>query len=141
MDIRPLTDSYAVAPQIAAEDAPALAEAGFKTVICNRPDGEVPAEFQASAIRAAVEAAGMRFVENPVVGGAITPENVSSQGAVIAEQNGPILAYCASGNRSSIVWAMSQSSARPVEELIATPAQYGYNLEPFRPVLEQMSKS
>lgn len=140
MDIRPLTDGYAVSPQIAAEEASEIAAAGFKTVICNRPDGEVPAEFQADAVRAAVEAAGMTFVVNPVVGGAITPENVSAQGTAIAGQPGPILAYCASGNRSSIVWAMSQAAARPVDELIAVPAQYGYNLEPFRPMLEHLSK-
>ncbi|MBN2760153.1 MAG: TIGR01244 family phosphatase [Rhodobacteraceae bacterium] len=139
MDIRPLTDGYAVSPQIAAEEATEIAAAGFKTVICNRPDGEVPPEFQADAIRAAVEAAGMTFVVNPVVGGAITPENVSTQGAAIAGQPGPILAYCASGNRSSIVWAMSQAAARPVDELIAVPARYGYNLEPFRPMLEHLS--
>lgn len=141
MDIRPLTDSYAVSPQIAAEEAAEISAAGFKTVICNRPDGEVPAEFQASAIRAAVEAAGMNFVVNPVVGGAITQENVAAQGAAIDGQPGPILAYCASGNRSSVVWAMSQVGKYPIEDLIATPAQYGYNLEPFRPVLEQLSKS
>lgn len=140
MDIRPLTDGYAVSPQITAEDAQALAEAGFRTVICNRPDGEVPGELQADAIRAAVEAAGMTFVLNPVIGGAITPENVSAQGATITEQTGPVLAYCASGNRSSIVWAMSQAGTRPVDELIATPAQHGYNLEPMRPILEQLSK-
>lgn len=139
MDIRPLTDGYAVSPQIAAEDAAEIAAAGFKTVICNRPDAEVPEEFQAAAIRAAVEAAGMTFVLNPVVGGAITPDNVRGQGGAIANQSGPILAYCASGNRSSVVWAMSQAGSRPVDELIATPAQYGYNLEPLRPILEQMS--
>ncbi|CUX83337.1 MAG: TIGR01244 family protein [Roseibaca calidilacus] len=140
MDIRPLTDGYAVAPQIAAEEAAEIAAAGFKTVICNRPDGEVPAEFQSDAIRAAVEAAGMNFVANPVIGGAITPDNISAQGAAIADQPGPILAYCASGNRSSIVWAMSQVGTRPIDELIATPAQHGYNLEPLRPLLENLSK-
>jgi uncharacterized protein (TIGR01244 family) len=141
MDIRPLTDGYAVSPQIAAEEATEIAAAGFKTVICNRPDGEVPPEFQADAIRAAVEAAGMTFLENPVVGGAITPENVAEQGDAIAGQTGPILAYCASGNRSSIVWALSQAAARPVDELIAVPAQHGYNLEPFRAMLEHLSKA
>lgn len=141
MDIRQLTDDYAVSPQIAAEEAADIAAAGFKTVICNRPDPEVPEEFQASAIRKAVEAAGMTFVLNPVVGGAITPDNVSAQGTTIADAPGPILAYCASGNRSSIVWAMSQAGKHPVEELIATPARFGYNLEPFRPMLEHLSKS
>lgn len=140
MEIRPLTDGYAVSPQIAVEDAAAIAAAGFKTVICNRPDGEVPDEFQTTAIRAAVEAAGLTFVENPVVGGAITQENVELQGESIRSHDAPILAYCASGNRSSIVWAMSQAGVRPTQELIAIPAQYGYNLEPLRPMLESLAK-
>lgn len=141
MDIRPLTDDYAVSPQINAEDAVAIAQAGYKTVICNRPDAEVLPEFQADTIRAAVEAAGMVFVANPVVGGAITAENASAQGAALADQPGPVLAYCASGNRSSIVWAMSQAGQRPTDELIALPAQHGYNLEPFRPILDQLGNS
>lgn len=140
MDIRQLTDNYAVSPQIAAEEAKDLAAAGFKTVICNRPDAEVPPELQADSIQAAVEAAGMTFVVNPVIGGAVTPENVSAQGAAISNQAGPILAYCASGNRSSVVWAMSQVGTRTVDDLIATPARHGYNLEPLRPVLEALDK-
>jgi uncharacterized protein (TIGR01244 family) len=138
MDIRPLTDTYAVSPQISVQDVADIAQAGYKTVICNRPDAEVLPEFQADAIRAAVEAAGLVFVENPVIGGAITIENSETQGATLAEQPGPVLAYCASGNRSSIVWAMSQAGQRPTEELIALPAKHGYNLEPFRPILDQL---
>lgn len=139
MDIRPLTDDYAVSPQISAEDASTIAQAGYRTVICNRPDAEVLPEFQADAIRAAVEAAGMVFVDNPVLGGAITAENATVQGAALTDQPGPVLAYCASGNRSSIVWAMSQAGHRATDDLIALPAQHGYNLEPFRPMLDQLA--
>ncbi len=140
MEIRPLTDSYAVSPQITPEDVAAIAEAGFTTVICNRPDGEIPTEVQASAIRAAARAAGLRFVENPVVGGAITLDNVSEQGRAMRDSAGPVLAYCASGNRSSIVWALSQAGARPTDDLIAIPARYGYALEPFRHTIEQLAR-
>lgn len=140
MDIRPLTDTYAVTPQITAQDVAEIAAAGYKTVICNRPDGEIPAEFQADQIKAAVEAAGLSFVLNPVIGGAISMDNVTAQGAAIAQSDGPILAYCASGNRSSIVWALSQAGQMPVDELIARPAQYGYMLEPFRPTIEQLAQ-
>lgn len=140
MDIRPLTDTYAVTPQIRAQDVAEIAAAGYKTVICNRPDGEIPAEFQADQIKAAVEAAGLSFVLNPVIGGAISMDNVTAQGAAIAQSDGPILAYCASGNRSSIVWALSQAGLMPVDELIARPAQYGYMLEPFRPTIEQLAQ-
>ena len=140
MDIRPIADGYAVSPQITPEDVAALHEAGFTTVICNRPDGEIPPEVQAEAIRAAVEGVGMRFVLNPVVGGAITIENVEAQGAALDAAEGPVLAYCASGNRSSIVWALSQAGKRPTDELVAAGAKYGYATEQFRPTIEQLAR-
>lgn len=140
MDIRHLTDTYAVSPQITPDDVATIAGAGFTTVICNRPDGEIPPDVQADALRRAVEAAGLRFVVNSVVGGAITMENVTAQGDALTASTGPVLAYCASGNRSSIVWALSQAGTRPTDELIAIPAKFGYALEPFRPTLEQLAK-
>ena len=140
MDIRPLTDTYAVSPQIAPEDMDAIVQAGYRTVICNRPDGEIPPEVQAEAIRRATEAAGLRFVLNPVVGGAITRDNIAAQGAALAESDGPVLAYCASGNRSSIVWALSQAGTQPTDTLIAIPSRYGYGLEPFRALIDQIAK-
>jgi uncharacterized protein (TIGR01244 family) len=139
MDIRPLTESYAVTPQIAVEDIPAIKAAGFTTIVCNRPDGEIPPDLRAAPLRAAAEAAGLHFVENPVIGGAITMENVTSQGSAIAESTGPVLAYCASGNRSSIVWALSQAGKQPTDTLIATPARFGYNLEPFRATIDDLA--
>ncbi len=139
MDIRQITADYAVSPQITPEDAAAIREAGFTTVICNRPDSEIPAEVQSDRIRAAVEGAGMQFIENPVVGGALTMDNVTAQGAAIAGSTGPVLAYCASGNRSSIVWALSQAGTRPVDELIGLPARFGYQLEGLRAQIEALA--
>ncbi len=139
MEIRPLTDAYAVSPQITPEDIPMILAAGYKTVVCNRPDGEIPPDLHADQLRAAVEGAGLRFVDNPVIGGAITRENVAAQGQAMADSQGPVLAYCASGNRSSIVWALAQAGARPTDELIATPARHGYNLEPFRETIDKLA--
>lgn len=139
MDIRRLTDTYAVSPQIMPEDVAAIAAAGFTTIIDNRPDGEIPPEVQTDAIRDAANAAGLAFVANPVVGGAITPDNVRLQGETLGTAKGPVFAYCASGNRSSIVWALSQSGSRPTDELIATAARAGYNLEPFRVQIDRLA--
>ena len=141
MDIRPLSDQYAVSPQITPEDVTAIAEAGYTTLICNRPDGEIPPELRADVIRRSAETAGLRFVLNPVVGGAISLENVQAQGAALRDSDGPVLAYCASGNRSSIVWALSQAGQRPTDELIAIPARHGYALEPFRSTIEQLANT
>ena len=140
MDIRPLTEAYAVSPQIQPEDMAAITDAGFKTVVCNRPDGEIPSELQADIMRSAAEAAGLHFVFNPVIGGAITMENVHEQGRAMEESTGPVLAYCASGNRSSIVWALSQAGKQPTDTLIAITARHGYGLEPFRDTIDQLGK-
>jgi len=131
MEIRHLTETYAVSPQIAPEDVAALKAAGFVRVICNRPDGEIPAALHAAALRRAVEAAGMEFVDNQIVPGNFSPEIVARQAAAMAK-GGPAFAYCASGNRSSIVWALAQAGKVPADRLIGAAAKWGYNLEPIR---------
>lgn len=135
MDIRPLTPTYAVSPQIAPADLPAIKAAGYTTVIDNRPDGELPPDLHTDAMRHAAEALGLTFIANPVIGGALTADNVVAQAAAMAAAKGPVFAYCASGNRSSVVWALSQAGHRPADELIAIPARFGYQLEHLRPQL------
>jgi uncharacterized protein (TIGR01244 family) len=135
MDIRSLTPTYAVSPQIAPEDIAAIKAAGFTRIICNRPDGEIPPAVQAAAMRKLVEAAGLEFVENPVLPGDFSAATVDRQTAAIAGAKGPVFAYCASGNRSSVVWALGNAGKVSADELIAAGARWGYNLEPFRPRL------
>ncbi|MEK0163242.1 TIGR01244 family sulfur transferase [Phaeobacter sp. A36a-5a] len=135
MDARTLTPRYSVSPQIAVEDLPQLAEAGFTTVICNRPDAEVPPSHQAEAIRAAAEAQGLRFEVLPLTHQTMTPENVAQQQAFIEASEGPVLAYCASGTRCSVIWALGQAPVMPVDEILAATAQAGYQLDELRPTL------
>ncbi len=139
MEIRRLTPTYAVSPQIAPEDVAALRDAGFATVICNRPDAEIPQHLHAAEMRRLVEAAGMTFVENPVISGGLTPQNVAAQAAAIAVATGPVFAYCASGNRSSVVWALSQAGSRSADELIGAGARFGYQLEGLRSQIEALA--
>ena len=140
MDIRSLTDSYAVSPQISPGDLAAIKAAGFTTVIDNRPDGEIPGELHAAAMQAAAEALGLTFVINLEIGGALTLENVLAQKAALESASGPVLAYCASGNRSSVVWALAHAGKRPTDELIAIPARYGYQLEGLRGQIEALAR-
>ena len=141
MEIRRLSPDYAVSPQIAPQDVALLQAEGFSTVICNRPDGEIPSELHAAEMRQLVEAAGMEFVLNPVISGAMTMANVEAQGAAIAAARGPVFAYCASGNRSSIVWALSQAGVRPADDLIGAAARFGYQLEGLRGQIEALAAS
>lgn len=139
MPFRTLTPDYTTSPQITLADIPGIRGAGYKTVICNRPDSENPPELRAEVLRAAIEAAGMKFVVNPVIGGALTAENVVAQADAIRSSDGPVFAYCASGNRSSIVWALAEAGQRDADQMIAAAAKWGYNLEPYRAQIEARS--
>jgi uncharacterized protein (TIGR01244 family) len=141
MDIRALTPDYAVSPQIEPADLVAIKAAGYVTIIDNRPDGEIPPDLQTPVMRAAAEALGLTFVANPVIGGQLTMDNVIAQGAAIDAASGPVFAYCASGNRSSVVWALASAGKRPVDDLIGLPARFGYQLDHLRPQIEALARS
>ncbi len=139
MDIRAITPTYAVSPQIALEDLPAIKAAGYTTLINNRPDGEIPPHLHSTQMQAAAMALGISYVSNPVIGGALTPANVAAQAAAIAAATGPVFAYCASGNRSSVVWALSNAGKLPTDDLIGLPARFGYQLEGLRSQIDALA--
>ncbi|MBI1416502.1 MAG: TIGR01244 family phosphatase [Limimaricola sp.] len=142
MNINHLTPGYAVSPQIAPEDVAAIKAAGFVAIICNRPDFEVPPGLQAEAVGAAAQAAGLGFTVLPVTHPTLNMETARAQAAAVAAAGGPVLAYCASGTRSSIVWSMAQAAAGvPVDEIIAAAAQAGYDLAGQRPRFEDAASS
>lgn len=139
MDPRALSPTYAVSPQIMPEHLPAIKAAGYTTVINNRPDGEIPSDLHTAVMQAAAQALGLTFVVNPVIGGAMTMDNVTVQAAAIAASPGPVFAYCASGNRSSIVWALAHAGKVPADDLINAAAQFGYSLDHLRPQLAALA--
>ena len=141
MDIRQISPTYAVSPQIDVADIPAIAAAGFTTIICNRPDAEVPPSHHAQTIKAAATAAGLAFIDNPVTHQTLNMDMVSAQNAAMAASNGPTLAYCASGTRSSIVWSLGQAGHLPTDAIIAATAAAGYDLAGMRGQLDAMSGS
>ncbi|MEM8578981.1 MAG: TIGR01244 family sulfur transferase [Pseudomonadota bacterium] len=136
MDIRKLSDTFHVSPQIAAEDVPAIAALGVVHIVCNRPDAEVPPSHQAVAIRAAAEAAGLGFTELPLTHMTMTPENTAAQVAVQDVAGGPVLAYCASGTRSTVAWALGSAGDLSVDAVLGAARDAGYDLANLRPTLE-----
>lgn len=139
MDLRQLTPDLAVAPQIMPEDLPALAEAGFRVLINNRPDDEVGPDEDDAAMRAAADAAGLAYHFNPFTPGQITPEMISAQAEALAAP-GPKVAYCRSGNRSTVLWALTRAGHEPVETLLQTAARAGYDLSGIRPLIETLAR-
>jgi uncharacterized protein (TIGR01244 family) len=141
MEIRPITPRYSVSPQIAVEDVPAIVEAGYIKVICNRPNMEVPADMQSEAIGEAVRAAGLEYEVLELTHQTMTPENVALQRDLAESCSGPVLAYCASGTRCSVVWALGQCDSMSTDEILNATTKAGYQLEGLRPTLDQIRKT
>jgi uncharacterized protein (TIGR01244 family) len=137
MDIREITPRYCVSPQIDPVDLAALKAAGFVRVICNRPDAEVPPSHQSDAMAQAAADAGIDFFVLPLTHQTMTPENVAAQMQTVNEADGPVLAYCASGTRCSVIWSLGQVGQMPVDDILATTQRAGYDLSGLRPRLEQ----
>jgi uncharacterized protein (TIGR01244 family) len=138
MDIRKITDRYFVSPQIDPGDMKEILAQGITTIIDNRPDAEIPPSHHAQSMRAAAEMAGLTFVELPITHQTMTAENVAIQAQAIADASGGVLAYCASGTRSTVIWALSMArdGAMPVDDIVNAAAQGGYDLSGMRPTLE-----
>ena len=135
MDLRQITEGYSVTPQIEPADVATLAAMGVKTLICNRPDAENPPPLQAAAIQAEAESHGIEFVFNPFTGPTMTQDHIDEQADAIADAEGPVVAYCASGNRSTVVWAFGVAGLVPVDTIIKTATAHGYQFEQLRPAL------
>ncbi len=141
MEIRPITPRYAVSPQITVDDIPAIVEAGFVKVICNRPNTEVPTGMQSDAIGQAVRAAGLEYEVLELTHQTMTPKNVALQRELAESCSGPVLAYCASGTRCSVVWALGQCDRMSTDEILDATTKAGYALENLRPALNQIRNS
>ena len=131
-----LDDRLSVAPQIAVADIAAIAEAGFTTLIGNRPDGEADDQPVTAALAAEARRHGLVFVHQPVVGGAIAEADVDALDAALAQASGPVLAFCRTGTRSTALWALGQARRRPANDVLADAARAGYDLAELRPGLE-----
>lgn len=118
----------------------AIKAAGFTRIICNRPDSENPPPMQAEAMAQAAEAEGLEFVVLPLTHDTMTPDNIDKQMDAVESAEGPVLAYCASGTRCSVIWSLGQASAGGnVDEILGTVAKAGYDLSGLRPRLEQIA--
>lgn len=137
MDIRQITPDYYVSPQIDPQDMDAMRAAGITHILCNRPDSEVPPSHQAAALRSAAEAAGIGFAHQPLTHQTMVPDVIASNHALGVKAGGKVLAYCASGTRSCIAWALAQAGQMPPDDIIAAAAAAGYDIAHLRPVLSE----
>lgn len=136
-DIRTLTPDLAVAPQIDLADLAAIKQAGFRTVINNRPDGESPGQPASAEVEAEAVRLGLAYRSVPVVSGAMTMDDVAAFDAALSETDAPALAFCRSGTRSATLWAFTQAGARSPDEILSIASAAGYDLSGMKPYLQR----
>ncbi|MBK45984.1 MAG: TIGR01244 family phosphatase [Roseovarius sp.] len=128
MQINKVTDALSVSPQITAEDVAAIRDAGFRAIICNRPDGEGADQPNFEEIEAAARAAGLEARYLPVTSGMVRDEDAAAFGQALMELPGPVFAYCRSGTRSATLWSLAEAKRRPVAEILAATKAAGYDM-------------
>lgn len=139
-DFRKLTENVFVSPQLALEDVAAAAAAGVALIVNNRPNGEEPSAPQGEDIAAAAAAAGMNYVAIPIGHSGFSEPQVDAMIAALEQAEGPILAYCRSGTRSTLLWALAAAKQGEAPDAIArTAAQAGYDISPIRPMVDMLA--
>lgn len=139
---RLLADGYWVAPQITADDVKAAADMGVRLIINNRPDNEERGQPSGAEIEAAARAEGLDYRAIPIGRAPISDREIDELAGAIAAAEGPVLAYCRSGTRSTILRAFLKArEGAPVGEIMDEARRAGYDLANIRAELESLSRS
>ncbi|MFL9934177.1 TIGR01244 family sulfur transferase [Paraburkholderia sp. RL18-103-BIB-C] len=128
MDIKKLTAELAVSQQIAASDLQAIKAAGFRAVICNRPDGEGADQPNFSEIEAAAREQGIEALYLPIESGKVGDADAARFGELMRALPKPVLAYCRTGMRAATLWALSEAPRGTLPDIIAAARAAGYDL-------------
>jgi uncharacterized protein (TIGR01244 family) len=126
---RKIDDHFLAAPQIAVSDIADAKALGITIIINNRPDGEEPSAPQGAEIAAAARAAGLDYVAIPVTHAGFSGPQVAAMAVALENATGPVLAYCRSGTRSTLLWALARTQmGEGKASLQAKAAGGGYDL-------------
>ena len=139
---RRLSDQVFASPQITVEDLAAAQAAGVTLIINNRPEGEADDQTPGPAIGAAARATGIDYVAIPVGGAGFGQPQVVAMADALdsAGTVGKVLAYCRSGTRSTLLWALAQARAgHDPAGITAAAAAAGYDVGPVRPAMDMLA--
>ncbi len=137
MDVRKLSDTVSVAPQLEPADLSEAARLGFRSVINNRPDNESLHQPHNSELAAIAQELGLAYHHQPVVSGALSLDDVLEFRRLLAQAPQPVLAFCRSGTRCTTLWALAQAGQGNAAAIIQAAAQAGYDVSGLRPMIER----
>lgn len=138
---RKLTDRILVSPQISVEQVAEAKAQGVTLIINNRPDDEEPGQINGAAIEAAAQAAGIAYMAVPVAHGGFAPWQLDGMAQALEQAgDGKLLAYCRSGTRSTLLWALTRARAGDNGDVLAAQAAAaGYDIAPVRQIMDALA--
>lgn len=139
MEIKRISSFLSVSPQIYPAHIERIACLGFRTIINNRPDLEKA--NQPLAIVLADEAArhDLIFVNQPVISGKVTAQDSADFAVELERAKGPVLAFCRSGTRCTMLWAFNEARHRDLDVILSDALSVGYDLKKYRETMEQIA--
>ncbi|MGX1499076.1 sulfide:quinone oxidoreductase [Labrenzia sp. MBR-25] len=126
--MKAINSQISVAPQVKPEDMADFAQQGFRSVICNRPDGEGADQPSFEEIEAAAQKLGLEARYLPIVAGKVGDEDAKEFGRLMESLPKPILAYCRTGTRSATLWSLSQAEKLPLSDILTKTKAAGYDM-------------
>jgi uncharacterized protein (TIGR01244 family) len=139
-DFRRLSDTVFASPQIALADVAAAKADGVTLIVNNRPDGESDDQIPGSAIEAEARAHGLDYIAIPVTHAGFSHPQVAALAEALQGATGAVLAYCRSGTRSALLWALARASlGDDPEALTAAARTAGYDVSPVRPAMDALA--
>lgn len=139
-DFRRLSDTMFASPQIAPEDVATAKEMGVRLIVNNRPDGESEDQPAGAQIESAARAAGIAYCAIPVTSAGFSQPQVDAMRDALAASDGPVLGYCRSGTRSTLLWSLAQASmGQDPDTIAAAAAAAGYDVGPVRPAMDMLA--
>jgi uncharacterized protein (TIGR01244 family) len=128
---RKLTDTFFAAPQISLSDVADAKAAGISLIINNRPEDESADQTSGAEIAAAAQA--------PVTHAGFAEWQVTAMADAIENANGKILAYCRSGTRSTLLWALARAAKGDHPAVLSEQAaDAGYDLSPVAAMMDML---
>ena len=128
MQFNTITEAVTASPQVSPDDLTAIREAGYRAVICNRPDGEAADQPTFEEIEAAANKAGLEARYLPIVAGKVSDEDAAAFESALTELPGPVLAYCRTGTRSATLWSLASAGRLDPSDILSRTKAAGYDM-------------
>lgn len=136
---RKLTDQFYAAPQISVSDVTEAAQSGISMIINNRPEDESADQTAGNDIEAAAQAAGISYVAIPVTHAGFAEWQVTAMADALDKAPGKVLAYCRSGTRSTLLWALARAANGEHPAVLSEQAaDAGYDLSPIAAMMDML---